>query len=205
MNKHLTFDEMVDFVYATKVTDDTIQLAQKVNSHIFTCKECREVFDSIRGVKEITGDMIRANALKLATTATTVEKVSMLDKFVASISLVIKDKKNLLIDKINNLKAGPAFDFGYPVALATRGTGQIADTGPSILIDEDNEFNQISYVDGCLSIQLDAMDWQHKVPEVMLLDENGAVVAYGAMTKDDEYYIKEIAIDDIDKVSIYIG
>lgn len=205
MNNHLTFDEMVDFVYATKVTNETIQLAQKVNSHIFTCKECREVFDSIRGVKEITDDMIRANAIKMATANNTADKVSMLDKFVASISLVIQDKKNLIIDKIKSLKEGPAFDFGYQVALATRGAGQESSPTKSTLVDEDNEYNQISYMDGCIFIQLDAMDWQHKAPEVMLLDEAGRIVASGPMIKDDEYYTKKIAVDDIDKVSIYIG
>ncbi len=201
MKEHLKFEDMIDFVYATDMSEETIKLAQKVNSHIFTCQECREVFQSIRYIKEQTDELILANMKS----AQVEDKVSLLDKFVASITITIKEKSQLLIEKVNNLKPGPAFDFGYPVALATRGDEKLTNMVKNIIIDEDNEFNQISYENGCLTIQLDSEDWDNHAPEVMLLDGDGRVVASGTMTIYGGSYIKKFLIDDIEKISIYVG
>lgn len=201
LNEHLIFDDMVDFVYSTELTDEAIKLAQRVNSHIFTCKECREVYESLLAIKEATDERILENIQ----VAEAQDKVGLLDKFVAAITISIKEKSQILIDAVNNYKPDHAFDFGYPVALATRGEGNLNNQVKNVIIDDDNEFNQISYENGCLIIQLDAEDWNIHAPEVMLLDNEGKVIASGTMAISGGSYSKRFIIDDIDHISIYIG
>lgn len=48
--KHLTVDEMIDFVSFNKLDSESLALAAKVNAHIFECHTCRkkvEVFQMI--------------------------------------------------------------------------------------------------------------------------------------------------------------
>ncbi len=39
--KHLTVDEMIDFVSINKLDTESLSLAKRVNSHIMKCEECR--------------------------------------------------------------------------------------------------------------------------------------------------------------------
>lgn len=40
--KHVTVDEMIDFVSFEKIDRETIDLASKVNAHILKCESCRK-------------------------------------------------------------------------------------------------------------------------------------------------------------------
>lgn len=40
--KHLTVDEMIDFVSFEKIDNGIIDLASKVNTHILKCESCRK-------------------------------------------------------------------------------------------------------------------------------------------------------------------
>lgn len=40
--KHLTVEEMIDFVSFNKLDNEFLSLASKVNTHILRCDECRE-------------------------------------------------------------------------------------------------------------------------------------------------------------------
>ena len=40
--KHLTVDEMIDFVSFNKLDSESLALASKVNAHIFECDICRK-------------------------------------------------------------------------------------------------------------------------------------------------------------------
>lgn len=39
---HINVDDVIEFVSIDKLDNDTIALAQKVNSHLLICPECRE-------------------------------------------------------------------------------------------------------------------------------------------------------------------
>jgi hypothetical protein len=50
--KHLTVDEIIDFVSFKQINDETMALASKVNHHIFTCEDCLRKVRAFRMVSK---------------------------------------------------------------------------------------------------------------------------------------------------------
>ena len=48
--KHLTADEMIDFVSFNKMDSASLALASKVNAHIFACQDCRKKVEAFQTV-----------------------------------------------------------------------------------------------------------------------------------------------------------
>lgn len=46
--KHLTVDEMIDFVSFNKLDSESLALASKVNAHIFECEICRKKVEAFQ-------------------------------------------------------------------------------------------------------------------------------------------------------------
>ena len=46
--KHLTVDEMIDFVSFNKLDSESLALASKVNAHIFKCEICRKKVEAFQ-------------------------------------------------------------------------------------------------------------------------------------------------------------
>ncbi len=46
--EHLKTDEIIEFVSAKKLTDESIELATKVNGHIRNCSQCLKVVRSFQ-------------------------------------------------------------------------------------------------------------------------------------------------------------
>ena len=54
--KHLTVDEMIDFVSFDGLDSETLQFAAKVQSHLLACKACRE---KVAAYQEIYDELLR--------------------------------------------------------------------------------------------------------------------------------------------------
>lgn len=54
--KHLTVDEIMDFVSFNKLDEKTVCLAKRVNSHIMNCAECRK---KVAAFQEVYDEMLR--------------------------------------------------------------------------------------------------------------------------------------------------
>ncbi|MGN0114784.1 MAG: hypothetical protein ACI396_05615 [Acutalibacteraceae bacterium] len=54
--KHLTVEEIMDFVSFDKLDEKTVSLAKKVNSHIMNCAECRK---KVAAFQEVYDEMLR--------------------------------------------------------------------------------------------------------------------------------------------------
>ncbi len=48
--KHLTVDEMIDFVSFNKLENESLVLASRVNAHIFACQDCRNKVEAFQTV-----------------------------------------------------------------------------------------------------------------------------------------------------------
>ena len=48
--EHLTVEEIIDFVSFDELTKENIDLALKVNKHIFSCAECMEKVNAFQNV-----------------------------------------------------------------------------------------------------------------------------------------------------------
>lgn len=51
--KHLTFDEILDFVSMNTISSDTLDLASRVNTHIRQCGECLEKVKAYQAVYDV--------------------------------------------------------------------------------------------------------------------------------------------------------
>ena len=64
--KHLTFEEIIDFISFQSLDENTVKLIQKVNGHICKCAACREkvkayqtVADGFSGIADENSVQIR--------------------------------------------------------------------------------------------------------------------------------------------------
>lgn len=55
---HLTFDEMVEYVSLSKLDEEALLLASKVDTHIRECDECLEL---VRAVRTIYDEFAKMN------------------------------------------------------------------------------------------------------------------------------------------------
>lgn len=59
--KHLTFDEIIDFISFEKLDADTMNLASAVNGHICECQECFELVKSLQLIYEELQELGKAS------------------------------------------------------------------------------------------------------------------------------------------------
>lgn len=50
-NKHLTFNEIMDFISVKKLNAETEEIINRVNLHIIHCEECRNLVRSFQKMK----------------------------------------------------------------------------------------------------------------------------------------------------------
>ena len=50
--KHLTFEEMTDFISLRSLDRSSVELIQRVNGHVCRCSECREKLRALQTVAE---------------------------------------------------------------------------------------------------------------------------------------------------------
>ncbi len=51
MSEHLSFDEIVNFIYSTDA--DKPITVHRINSHIINCETCKYMYDTIYGLYEL--------------------------------------------------------------------------------------------------------------------------------------------------------
>ncbi len=56
--KHLTVDEMIDFVSFNDLEPETLALASRVSAHILTCEACRAKVEAFQSVYD---EFVRTN------------------------------------------------------------------------------------------------------------------------------------------------
>ncbi len=49
---HLTFDEIIEYVSMSKLNEEALMLASKVDTHIRDCDECLELVRAVRAIYE---------------------------------------------------------------------------------------------------------------------------------------------------------
>ena len=196
MGEHLEFDDIVDFIYADKLDEHTELLAQKVYSHITQCDDCRKVYMTVYELYELGFEegMVRVE-----------DKIK--EKMTMSLStyllLKIKAGGKLLLDKLKCIGENKYY-FSYPVELATRDSSGCIQAG-DVLIDDENDYNQISFKDGKLSIRLDAEDFKGNAPELMVKLAGGEILFFGEMQSDGKYYTAEVEAPEEAELEIKFG
>jgi len=61
---HLTIDEIIEFVSASKLDEDMLALMAKVNQHIRTCPKCFDVIEAFQRVNDEFAEMREKGELK---------------------------------------------------------------------------------------------------------------------------------------------
>lgn len=79
--KHLTIDEMIDFVSFDKPDEESLELAAKVNAHIFKCDACREKVEAFQTVYDELVRMNKKEVFKSAVNEKENESTIQLDNY----------------------------------------------------------------------------------------------------------------------------
>lgn len=85
--KHLTVDEMIDFVSFNKLDSESLALASKVNAHIFDCHTCRKKVESFQIIYDELVKLGRRDEFK-----------SLIDKKLSDLQEKKSQNKNRLDD-----------------------------------------------------------------------------------------------------------
>lgn len=78
--KHLTVDEMIDFVSLTELTSESVALSASVNGHIRGCKRCLKLVRSFQMVYDEISKIGTKDDFKHYITEIILEQKKKLDK-----------------------------------------------------------------------------------------------------------------------------
>ena len=58
MMEHLTLETIVEFLAIADMSEESLNLSKKVNSHIRSCEECRKLVHSMSAISQEFEDLI---------------------------------------------------------------------------------------------------------------------------------------------------
>lgn len=63
---HINVEELLDFIFAKKINEEFVQMAARINSHLYVCPQCFEKHRTLCGLKDSLGTLgtIREDAQK---------------------------------------------------------------------------------------------------------------------------------------------
>ena len=198
MNQHLDFNEIVEFIYSDNIDANKI-LAHRVNSHIFNCKKCRQVYDTIYDVYELG---FEKGIVEVNRNIKEIENQHIVS-FGTLIRLKIDNNKKLVLEQLKNIGKTKYF-FSYPLELATRSSGGKSEQY-GILVDDENEFNEIALKNGKLIVKLDAEDFEDDIPVLMIRQKGGEILFLDSMERENDCFYSEVVVPEECELEIKFG
>lgn len=220
MERHLDFEEVIEYIYCTELNPESARLAQKVNSHLLVCESCRRLYRSLLQIyeevnlkekiqyideeqRELLIYLARSSEFQQNRNPVIQQWICSMCKYSIALVVEVKDKTKLLLNKINVIDGFSDICFEYPLALGTRDGEKSCET-ESILIDEDNANNKIELHDGRTTIFLDIDEWDRKQPELIVIDERGELVCATKMLQQESTWVGEFSSTVETKYKIFI-
>ena len=220
MGNHLEFDEIVDYIWCEEMNPSTLVLAQRVNSHIAECEECRaqynlllDIYQSIQEVQDVKDLCEEQRSIisallkqKHASSGEIKERwLRRLGMFAMSFSLKIENGEKLILSHLVNYNTCADYSFGYPVALGVRSNAQVANNKKNILIDDENELNQIRSENDVITIQLDASEWEGREPDLLVMNGNGVIEVLDTFERKGDCFIVQISSETSHRYTFFVG
>lgn len=177
MNEHITFEEMVDYVFVEDRPNDFFETAAKMNYHIMNCEECGKMYNALMDLNE---SVLQYNSVET-------EEQRIFIKVFGALYMLNSDKTvSALVEESKNFKVWISFDiinqqeimscnnnsFIHPhmvsaMKSSTDDEAEISNTEiQSSIFDKNN--NRVSIgLDGTLSLYFDSS--QHKAGQRVIL------------------------------------
>ncbi|HCS73590.1 MAG TPA: hypothetical protein DIW17_06930 [Clostridiales bacterium] len=171
MKEHLSFDEIVNFIYANRIDKNYKLSATRINSHICSCMECYKMYDAVLETRNTTDSLCAAMTEKERMQVRILKALYQQEKDEKLESLMENLKKQIgtlhpaihvCIESLKEISALPtnsSFSFFHPLrTAAVKAHGRTSENQESkvrsVLVDAS--MNRISISQDCsLSIRLD--------------------------------------------------
>ena len=204
--EHLTFDEIVNAIYAEEYTPENARLVAKVNSHVMNCPECDKIHKAVYEIYELGFeeglDVVNERLRELKAAEIYKNDVeSATEKHIMEMAIDIIDTHKIVLESIKRLSS-ICYYFSYPMSIADRGGDSQLDT--TKLIDDENIDNTIEYSNGLLRIQLSKSDFDENklaYPSIEIISDNN-VLYDGVMDEEDELLYKSFNINKTGRIII---
>lgn len=189
MDRHLDFDDIVDYINCRELSEKTIILAQQVNSHILKCDECRRMYNATLAFYDFAFDNSLGENL-----FGSFENIKMLVKFKVS------EKINIILDRLSKM----VYQYDYPIPVGARAIGSSQNATCNKLVDEDNGLNTIVINNDMCKIEIDKEDWGETAPIVFVKDAKDQVIFSGVMNTDTDVYFVNVPVKP-EEYAVYIA
>lgn len=188
MGKHIEFDDMVKYINCSRLDADSIKLAQRVNSHLLVCDECKKQFDILNRFQEAVYGAVDVE-----------EYFKESKNWKTLITFEIEKNVRLIVDRVKQ----SLYYYDYPIPVGVRGDGQAEKSNVSVVVDEENSLNTIKIVDNECIIELDCDEWGEKSPVICIADDEGKIICIEEMNKcGDIYFFRKVLSNA--KYKVYI-
>lgn len=189
MSRHLEFEEIVSYIKCRDLSDENVRLAQRINSHILQCEECKRMYDATLGFYDVVfNDSLDTNLFD------NVENIKTLVKF------KVEEKVNIVLDYMTNM----LYKYEYPVALGVRGDGKEASKLRSEVVDEDNALNSIVLNNGLCEVSIDKEDCGDMAPILFVINKDGELVFSGVMKENEDVFYASMPLVS-DEYRVYVS
>lgn len=173
MEKHIDFEDAVEYITCREINADSIKLAQKINAHILECKQCRKMYNTILEFYDLAcNNSCDRNLFD------SVKNIRMLIKF------KIDEKINILIDHM----AESLYRYDYPILIGARGADADNCKSHNVVVDENNGLNIVSIADEFCIIDVDKDECGINIPTILVTNNDGNIIFSGVMTEQDEVF-----------------
>lgn len=207
MEKHLDFEEIIEYIYCTELNPESAKLAQKVNSHLLVCESCVRLYRNLLQIyeevdiekkiqsldeeqKELLSQLIGSDEFRENRNPIVRQWICNMLNFSVALIVEVKDNTKIVLNSINAIDDFSNMCFGYPIALGTRDGKEICET-ENVLVDEENANNKIELHDGIIKVFLDIDEWNRKQPELIVIDEMGNIVCATKMFRQENMLVGE--------------
>lgn len=209
--KHIEFDDMVEFIYATSADDSFTQKAFEINKHLMVCAECREVYEQLLTTREAIEESCFEMPTEERVVIKVLETIYKKSNTIASVRVMvdgliekIKRKQSFIginvfsLSEISTSNFLSGHCFYHPQAIGvSKSTGDSQENEKMMDVLIDDKYNRISIaLDGTLSLRFQ----KHMCPagSIVYLVPNGDGEAVCGEAKDYEDGLTRIVFDDIE-------
>ena len=179
MEKHIDFEEIVEYLTCRELTTDSVKMAQKINAHILECNQCRKMYNAIHDFYDLAfNNSLDTNLFN------PVDNIKLLIKF------KIENKINLMLDRLAN----GIYRYDYPIYVGLRDTNSDNKKSHAMVVDEENSLNVVKVDDESCIIEVDKEEWGTDTPVIFVTNNNGEIVFSGIMSEREEVFYISVPV-----------
>lgn len=170
MDRHISFEEMVEFLNRTTMEKKDMKAIMEMNRHIFNCRECNELYHTLLNFEDFMESLESPEKLIVNQVLEVMQGVKD-----AAAQLVIKVSEGLEVLESKLSDDEWAFNFMHPLALGSRGAGDTT-KDQKVVIDDENSINKLTYDADKITMELDREILPEGTSWAVLVSDDGSYI-----------------------------